>query len=109
MGTLFSLAAIGDPWDYLNGTSYSFGLDAGDANTVLTAIFLFVQNAALAVAVILIFTSIFGMIWSSNNTQERAQGKKCVQERLFALFIIGSASGILTLLMTVCNLLFGIA
>lgn len=98
---------LGNPWDYLNGTSYKFGIDAGNANTVITAIYLIIRDGALAIATILILASFVSMIWAPNS-QERAAAKKGMEHRFVVLFILGASSALLSLLMTLCNKFFGI-
>lgn len=100
-------SSFGNPWDYLNGTSHDFGLDAGNANNVMTAAYLYLRNAALVIAIILILASLVSMIWSKS-AQDRAQSKNGLVQRLGVVVVIGASSALLTFLMTILNVLFGI-
>lgn len=102
------LTSIGNPWDYLNGTNYAFGIDAGEGNSLLTAGYLLVRNVVLVIACLLVLSSIAGMIWAKNS-QDRAQGKSGLMQRLGVVLIVGASAGVMTFLMTLCNLFFGVA
>lgn len=108
MRVLLEVATLGNPWDYLNGTEYKFGLDAGGARNVLTAIYLFMQEAGLVLGLVLIVGSICGMIYT-RNAQEKAAMKKSVYQRLMTIMLISAGSGILTFIMAVLNQFFGIS
>lgn len=97
-----------DPWTYLNGTNIAFGIDAGEDNKVLVAIFHLFQNTGLTIGLILILASVVGMIWSGNS-QERAQQKNAIKQRFVGFLVLGGAVELLTLLMKICNIVFAIS
>ena len=99
---------IGDPWDYLNGTSIDFGINAGNADPVMIAIYNFIQGAAITITAILILAALICILFSGNS-QERATAKHTLQTRVVVLIALASATGILSLVMGLCNEFFGIS
>lgn len=97
-----------DPWDYLDGTAYPYAINAGAANGSLATFYVFLQNLGLGISVVLIMSSIVCLIYTTNATQ-RMEHKQAVVKRLKAMFLIGIATSLLSILMTICNMIFGIS
>ena len=108
MGILLSGSGLSDPWDYLNGTSIDFGIGGTNADSVLIAIYNIIREAGLVIAVVLIAIAVLGMIFAGN-AQERAAAKNGMFQRFGVLFLIGGATGFLSLLMNILNMVFGIS
>ena len=106
MGILLD-TTLKDPWEYLNGSAIKFGIDAGNGNTILVAMYLFLRRGTLLIACILVLSSIIGMI-VSGSAQERTANKNAVMQRLLVVFFIGAASGFLSLLMTLLGEIFNV-
>lgn len=105
---IWILNTIGNPWDYLNGTEYGFGIDAGNANQVIVAVYNLFYAGTGTLAIVLIMSALVAMLFASS-PQERAQGKDSLIKRFMILFILGCAAGFLTFLMMILNKIFGIA
>ena len=99
---------IGDPWDYLNGTSIDFGINAGNADSVMIAIYNLIQGTAISITAILILCALITLALGKNS-QEMSAAKKGLRDRVGALLIIAASTGILSLIMAICNEFFGIA
>ncbi len=102
------LSGIGNAWDYLNGTKIGFGIGGTNADSVLIAIYDIIRKGSIIVAILLIVAAIIGMIFAGN-AQERAAAKNGLFQRFFALFLIGASTGLLSFLMNVFNIIFGIS
>ncbi len=102
------LCDIGNPWDYLNGTSHAFGISAGGADKVIVGMYNYFYAVVASLSVILILASVVEMILALSS-QKRAQAKEKMFNRFLVLFLLGFASGFLTFLMKMCDLLFGIS
>lgn len=106
MGMLLS-TSFGNPWDYLNGKSYAFEINAGNANKVIGGIYNFAHTVIATMAIVMILTALVGMIVASS-PKERTQGKEAMMNRFVVLFLLGCVPGFLTLIMTIFNIIFGI-
>ncbi len=107
LSSSLDISTTTDPWDYLDGTSVPFSVDAGNATSGLSAFYSYIQMTGLGVSIVLIVSAIVGIIYTSN-AQNRAQRKQVVYRRFFAMLLIGLSTSILTLLMTLCNTIFGV-
>lgn len=105
---MYTLLTIGNPWDYLNGTKYAFGIDAGNANKTIGGIYNFIYATVCTLTVVLIVAAIVSMIFSTS-PKGFSEGKEALKKRFIVLIILGCASGFLTLLMTCLNIIFGIS
>lgn len=106
MGILLS-TAFGNPWDYLNGKSYEFGINAGNANKVIGGIYNFAYTVVATMTIVMILSALVGMIIASS-PRGRTQGKETMMNRFVVLFLLGCVPGFLTLIMTILNIIFGI-
>lgn len=102
------LLSIGNPWDYLNGTSYAFGIDAGGANKAVGGVYNLFYVGVAGLTIVLIAAAIVGMI-AASSPQAFSQGKETLKKRFLILLILGCASGFLTFVMTIFNNIFGIS
>lgn len=102
--------ALGNPWDYLNGTSSltDFGISAGNADSLLIAVFNIGHRILFFTCALLLLASLISMLMSLN-PQEVAQSKKGLKDRAGVMLLISCITGALSLLMNVCNYFFGIS
>lgn len=96
------------PWDYLNGTEIEFKIDGGAAQGDLVALYNFLCVMGLGISVVLILAAIVEIVYTSS-AQNRAQRKQVLTKRVGTMLAIGMATSFLTLLMTLCNILFGVS
>ena len=108
-GHFLFLLELDSPWDYLNGTSSvtDFGIDAGNADGVLIAVFNLGWRILFFICGILLLASLLSML-TSLNPQDVAQAKKGLKDRTGVLLLLAGITGILSALMGACNYFFGI-
>lgn len=101
--------ALDSPWDYLNGTSNltDFGIGAGNADSLLIAVFNIGQRGLFFICAGLILASLISMLLGLK-PQEMAQAKKGLESRIGIMMLLACVTGVLSLLMNICNYFFGI-